>query len=173
MASLRVNAVDVHGCRSRVTDVGNLPGGPIGPPRPGLADALLPDQPASVSVCRYLAGWLEQGALLSGPALRAFASTLDRLPTGLSRATEPGLIRCRSRGSLGSLDDELASDSEAYRIEARYPSGRTVILIARLGWCGDLGVSNGVRTGQRSQQLATLLTDAVGNGQGWPSTVAP
>ena len=63
--SLRVDAVDSHGCRSLVADVNALPRSATSD-RTGMAEALVPGRPASASVCRYVAGWLEEGATLSG-----------------------------------------------------------------------------------------------------------
>ncbi|HEX8767347.1 MAG TPA: hypothetical protein VF714_03200, partial [Jatrophihabitans sp.] len=171
-ASLRVDAVDMHGCSSTVSDVNEMPRSATSD-RPGMTQALIPGQPVSASVCRYQAGWLEQGAMLSGTRLHAFAATLNGLPVGLSRATGLGPTPCREQGSVGSLDGELAGDSEAYRIEVRYPAGSPVVLVGRLGHCGDLGISNGARTGQRTEALATLLARTVGETQGWPPSVVP
>lgn len=169
-ASLRVDAVDMHGCSSTVSDVAALPRSATSD-RIGMTQALIPGQPVSASVCRYQAGWLEKGSTLSGAALRAFAATLNGLPVGLSRARDLGLTTCRDRGSVGSLDNPW--DSEAYRIEVRYPDGPPVLLIARLGACGDLGISNGARTGQRTNELLTLLIRTVGASDGVPAPVVP
>ena len=170
--SLRVTAVDTHGCRSRTIDVTDLPRTATSD-RPGMAQALIPAQPVSASVCRYDAGWLEAGATLSGTALRAFAAKLNALPVGLSRAIDPGFVRCRAQGSLGSVSGEEYGDSEAYRIEIRYSAGSPVILVARLARCGDLGISNGARTGQRTQAMAVALAGIVGNATGWAVAVKP
>jgi hypothetical protein len=172
VASLRVDAVDTHGCRSRATDVVELPRTATSD-RPGMAQALIPAQPMSASVCRYQAGWLEAGATLSGTALRAFAAKLNGLPVGLSRAKDPSFVQCRVQGSLGSVSGEEYGDSETYRIEIRYSAGSPVILVGRVARCGILGISNGARTGQRTQALAVALADIVGNSTGWPAAVEP
>jgi hypothetical protein len=165
-ASLRVDAVDAHGCRSRVTEIATLPSHPVSH-RSGLTEALLPGQPTSVSVCRYTSGWLEQrytsswleqGAFLSGAAAQQLTATLDRLPTGLSRSNTPTLIQCAGHDDASPEGDY----HDAFQFEARYPEGPPVVLIARLGWCGDLGISNGARTGQRTEDLVTALTGIFG-----------
>ena len=46
-------------------------------------------------------------------------------------------------------------------------------MLVRLGLCGDLGASNGTRTGQLTQALAERLVAAAGNSQGWPGDVRP
>ena len=141
--------------------------------RPGESAALLPGQPDSITACRYLAGWLEQGVGLSGAAARKFTATLNGLPPGLSRTTDLGLVRCRPAGALGSVDDPLAGDSMAYRIQAHYPDGPEVGLVARVGWCGELGITNGVRTGQCTMALVNLLWDTVGAGYGMSGATEP
>jgi hypothetical protein len=169
--SLRVDAVDTHGCRSKVADVNELPRSATSD-RTGMAEALVPGRPASASVCRYRAGWLEKGTTLSGGTLHAFAGTLNRLPVGLSRATDPG-PQCRAPGSLGSVAGRDSEDSEAYRIEIRYPAGSPVILVGRTGRCGDLGISNGARAGQLTDDLRDLLWSTVGTSGGMPARIVP
>lgn len=73
---------------------------------------------------------------------------------------------CKASSSLGSVDGETAADSESYRIEARYPSGNPVLVIARLGVCGLLGASNGRYSVQCTQALFALLAATVGNSVG-------
>lgn len=171
--SLRVDAVDKHGCRSSVTDVAEFPSSATSD-RAGMAQALIPGRPESASVCRYRVGLLEMGNELSGPALQAFAATLNDLPRGLSRAVEPPMGKCREPGSLGSFDDkELDADLDVYRIEVRYPDGPPVVLIAKLGQCGDLGISNGARTGQRTNELMVSLLRLARAGAGVPARVEP
>ncbi|MEO6502836.1 MAG: hypothetical protein ABIQ09_13085, partial [Jatrophihabitantaceae bacterium] len=65
--SLRVDAVDKHGCSTATpTDVAEFPGSATSD-RAGMAQALIPGRPESASVCRYRAGWQEEGERLSGP----------------------------------------------------------------------------------------------------------
>jgi hypothetical protein len=155
--SLRVDAVDMHGCRSRRSDM-NQPPRSATSDRAGMAQALIPDQPVSAILCRYSHGWLEEGSVLSGAALRAFAAGLNRLPVGLS--AEPDPADCGGAGGFGPVDDP--ANSSAYRIEARYPDGSPVILIARFGSCGDLEIFNGARSGQLTDDLRILLGRLVG-----------
>jgi hypothetical protein len=156
-ASLRVDAVDMHGCRSRRSDV-NQPPRSATSDRAGMAQALIPDQPVSAILCRYSHGWLEEGSVLSGAALRAFAAGLNRLSVGLS--AKPNPADCSGAGGFGPVDEP--EDSPAYRIEARYPDGSPVILIARFGSCGDLEIFNGARSGQLTDDLLILLVRLVG-----------
>lgn len=167
-ASLQVNDVDVHGCRARVSPMPTLPI-PAGSANPGPDGNLVPSSPASVIVCRYEAGWLESGKLLTGSTMDSFVKTLNSLPPGLSRATNPSLMHCGTQ----DLSDPLAVDIEAYRIEVRYPQGSPMVLFARLGQCGELGISNGVRTAQRTDALTYLLIRTVSASRGLPTRVVP
>jgi hypothetical protein len=84
------------------------------------------------------------------------------------------MVKCREPGTLGSLDDEdMDHDIDAYRIEVRYPDGPPVVLIARLAECGDLGISNGARTGQRTRELMLSLLRLAGAGAAVPDRVKP
>ena len=67
--SLRVDAVDKHGCRSSATaaEVAEFPSSATSD-RAGMAQALIPGRPESASVCRYRAGWLEAGKRIRAPS---------------------------------------------------------------------------------------------------------
>jgi hypothetical protein len=162
--SLQVNAVDSHGCRAAVSDVAELPRNKP-PARDGAADMLVPGRPDSLRVCRYFAGRLEQGAALTGAQATGLATVLAQLPAGLSRADPdtylPSLCHTPATG-LNTLDGKYRGDLETYRIEADYPSGDPVIVVVRLGLCGDLGAANGSRTGQRTDALVKALTQVAG-----------
>lgn len=164
-ATLRVVAVDGNGCRSAVADAATLP---AVTPSAGELPALVPDGADSLVVCRYVAGRLEQGTLITGARVPTISSTLDAQPAGTSRA-DPATYSagmCRASSSLGTVDGETAADSESYRVEARYPSGNPVVVIARLGVCGLLGASNGRHSVQCTQALYALLAATVGNSVG-------
>lgn len=169
--SLEVNAFDSHGCPAAVSDAAELPRDKP-PARAGAADTLVPGRPDVLRVCRYYAGRLEQGADLTGPQASELITVLDHLPAGLSRAAAgtywPPLCETSSRGSNMVGGD----DAEAYRIEADYPTGNPVIVIVRLGLCGDLGASNGSRTGQRTDALWEALFALVSNREGVSAVTA-
>jgi hypothetical protein len=58
-------------------------------------------------------------------------------------------------------------------VTATYDTGPDVVVLARLGQCGDLGASNGTRTGQRTDALAAQLVSAAGESVGYPGAVGP
>jgi len=163
--SLQVNAVDTHGCPAAVADVAELPRNKP-PAREGAADTLVPGRPAVLRVCRYVAGRLEQGAALTGPQATGLVTVLAHLPPGLSRTVTgtfwPGLCHTPAE-DVNTIDENVPDDVEAYRIQADYPVGKPVVVVVRLGLCGDLGASNGSRTGQRTDALVKAVTDVVGN----------
>jgi hypothetical protein len=158
--SLQVNAVDSHGCPAAVADVAELPRNQP-PAREGAADTLVPGRPAVLRVCRYIRGRLEQGAALTGPQATGLVTVLANLPPGLNRADPDTFLPelCHPPAE----DVNTVDDVEAYRIQADYPVGKPVVVVVRLGLCGDLGASNGSRTGQRTDALVKAVTDAVGN----------
>lgn len=167
-SSLRVNGVDSNGCRAEASDVAKLPRNKP-PARPGAAETLVPGRPDVLRVCRYFAGRLEQGAALTGPQAAELLTVLAQLPTGLSRANPANYSAslCATPAPWpGTIDGKDRSDVEAYRIEAEYPSGNPVIVVVRLGLCGDLGASNGSRTGQRTDALWRALFDIAGSQAG-------
>lgn len=169
-ASLRVDAVDAHGCSVRSSS--DAFPAPPGAGRAGMADSLVPGEPVSMTACRYIDGWLNQGATVSGAKLGAFVRTVNSLPTGLSRsALGPGLQQCP--GSPSVRDALPAQGDDIYRFELSYPDGPQLLLIARLGSCGDFGISNGRRTGQLTDALATLLCDTVGCYGTWAGSLEP
>lgn len=171
--SLQVNAVDSHGCPSVASDVAELPRNKP-PARDGAADTLVPGRPDVLRVCRYFAGRLEQGDTLTGPQAAGLTTVLAQLPAGLSRAVAgtfwAPMCNTPAEGP-NTVDGKDFSDAEAYRIEADYPTGKPVIVIARLELCGDLGASNGSRTGQRTDALARALMEI--GGQSGISAVTP
>jgi hypothetical protein len=174
-AALTITEVDSNGCPAHAANTSVVPTG-TRPSRPGAADALLPATPSQITVCRYLATLIEQSTSLDAAQRASFVAALNDLPQGLSRTDTdtylPELCRTppTSAGSFSELD---ASDSEAYLVIAKYDTGPNVTVIARLNLCGDLGASNGTRTGQRIDSLVDQLISAAGNSQGWSGAIHP
>lgn len=174
-ATLTIQTVDQNGCSARAAGLGVFP---IlqGSTRPGVDQKLVPGTPARVTVCRYLGGLIEQSTTLDASQRTALVSLLNGLPSGLSQANPhtylPSLCRMPAT-SPGSVTGETASDSEAYLVQASYDSGPDVDVVVRLGLCGNLGASNGTRTGQRTMALAERMASLAGASQGFPGGVRP
>lgn len=173
--SVTVVDQDVNGCPASAQDVNELTAG--GPPRrPGADKEMMPAGVQAIRGCRYVAEYLEQSATISGTAATTFAAVLNAAPTGFSVAPTDTYTKdiCRDpSAAAGEANNLTSSDAEAYRLEVDYPTGPPVVLVARLGWCGNLGESNGTRSGQRTSAVTTALVDLVGSGQGWPGSVSP
>jgi hypothetical protein len=123
-------------------------------------------------LCRYQSGYLEQGTTIEGAQVSELQSLLNGLPRGLSRASHQlPKDMCRTPGTLGSVDQPTAPDSESYQLDALYRVGREITVTGRLGYCGNLGVTDGVRTGQRTERLAETFTQLAGNSWGYPDDV--
>lgn len=169
---IRLNSSDSHGCAAFDGGLASLKTF-AGSGRAGERSNLVPPTPVKLTLCRYQAGWLEQGATLTGQASAKLVSILNSAPAGLSEAPtstyDPSL--CKSDSSLGSVDSDQAQDSESYLITASYSSGRDATAMVRLGYCGDLGASNGTRTAQRSEALYDALAQLVGSEQAGPTDV--
>ena len=174
-ATLAITDADSNGCPAHAPNTSALPTGER-VSRSGAADALIPGTPRHVTVCRYLATLIEQSTRLDAPHRATFVAALNALPAGLSRADPRTYVPeiCRQPPtSAGSVAELTAMDSEAYLVTATYDTGPDVVVVARLGQCGDLGASNGTRTGQRTDVLAEQLTSAAGESVGYPGEVRP
>ena len=173
--SVTITPEDGNGCSASADDVNALTAGRPAV-RAGAAEALIPDGVRTISVCRYVAGYLEQSASVTGASATAFADVFDAAPTGWSVASTQTYSKdlCRNPKSVpGEMDDLTSADAEAYRIEAGYPTGPAVVVLVRLSICGNLGESNGTRSGQETAAIADQLVKVAGNAQGWPGSLEP
>lgn len=96
-ATLRVVVIDGNGCRSAVTDAAELP---AVTPSSGELRALVPDGADSLVVCRYVAGRLEQGALITGARVPTISSTLDAQPARYQPGRSRHVLRRHVQGVL-------------------------------------------------------------------------
>ena len=171
-ASVTIVATDDNGCaaRSDATDV--LPTGHA-PSRAGADSEIVPDGATTLTICRYVAGYLEQSVRLTHAQAKSLVAGVNGLPRGVSRANPKEFLPslCRKVGATSYPAD--TSDTEGYLIEASYPSGPPVDIVVRLALCGDLGASNGTVTGQLTPAFAAQVSGLAGNSTGWPSDVLP
>lgn len=173
--SVTVVDQDVNRCPASALDVNTLTTGGQ-PKRIGADKMMVPVGVETIRGCRYVAGYLEHSTSVSGAAATTLATILNSAPTGFSVAPTDTYVKeiCRNpKAAAGEVNNFTSSDAEAYRLEADYAASPSVIVVARLGWCGDLGESNGTRSGQRIPTVTKALVDFVGNGQGWPGSVSP
>jgi hypothetical protein len=170
-ATLQITSGDAHGCPSKTQGSYDLTS--LGPARrDGANRSLLPAGASTVTLCRYQDGWLEQGAAVPASKLASFIASMNALPAGLSKASDHQDKACRSGSDgPGNLTGQSAQDSAGYLLFADYPSGPAVTVAVRLALCGDLGASNGTRTGQRTGDLVSLIITLAGDAQGYPLRV--
>lgn len=161
-STLRIVKHDGNGCASSdLTTAALTTGRP--PVRAGAGAALIPGAPTAVRICRYVATRIEQSAVLGAATRSSFVALLNSLPPGLSRGTTVTPAECRkSSDPPGSVTYVNRSDSEAFAVHASYATGPEVVVVIRLGECGDLGASNGTRTSQWTTNLIDKLASIVG-----------
>ncbi len=154
VSTMRLQAYDASGCAQLRPDLANLadPGGtlPVGrnPVRAGADEMLIPGDPTSITVCRYQNSRSElQGDWTLDESARAtLIRAVNALPEGLS-------VWDLSAGRPIDCMDSVG----IWTIKATYPDGPPVEVIVRFTYCGDLGASNGTRTGQLTQSLISAM----------------
>ena len=171
VATLRMVQSDTNGCASRTDEVDVLPTELREPVRNGAAAELIPGGPVTVTVCRYVGGWLEASRrLAAGPEVAALVRPLNATASGTSHAGETKQA-CMPNTPSGTAEDSPAT-RDGYRIQADYTDGPPIVVIARINGCGDLGASNGSRTNQMTFELAGAIAGAAGSGS-FPATFSP
>jgi hypothetical protein len=172
-SSLQVVDVDSNSCQVRTayrpltetTDSG----------RAGATAALIPGTPSAITVCTYRAGLLEHGQPVPAADLASFIDTINALPTGLSRAADQfnTAAKCEPSSPPDAALDRTDYGMYEYTIKVDYDTGPQLTIHARIAFCGDLGASNGSRTGQRTYELEHLLSSVSGVSVSWPENVHP
>lgn len=136
--------------------------GPAAPTRTGAAEHLVPGDPTSVTVCRYVSGELVNAATLSSPTLTGWLPVLNGLQTGLGRPP--------ASAGFPQVGDPRCSgeDGKWFRIRFGYPNGSPLDLWLRLQGCGNVvGYDNGARTGFSAFTSVKPVLDAVGTEGGY------
>jgi hypothetical protein len=160
--TLTLTSTDIYGCPSQSArvDLAERTGSTGGD--------LIPLNAVSVTVCRYLSEFLEEGRPVASAAVSHFVSLINALPAGLSVANPNDYLPALCHGHSGRFGYE---DEEEYVIRVHYAGGQIRVLHARLGLCGSLGISDGSRGRQRTLTLCDLLVSLAGNATGIPSDV--
>lgn len=171
-ATLRLVATDVNGCTSTATDVTDLSTSRTAT-RMNSGTMMVPGNPTTIRVCRYQAGWLEQSAHLASAQIQSLVKILNLLPSGFTHVDPkaiPSPSYCRHpASSLGALTGPAIADSQIYLVNVGYnDSGSPLVIRARFSLCGDVGATNGSRSGQRTAQLVKALSSFAGDAQGSP-----
>ena len=115
-----------------------------------------------ILLCRYGQGAIEQSLNLTAADQMTLANELNNDPSGLSHLDQSFTRTC---------DDY--SNRDTYQIIATYPEQKQLILTARIGTCGSLGVSDGSQNRQMISQVARSLTKLAGSTINWPDAFVP
>jgi hypothetical protein len=175
IATLRVVDVDSVGCPTRSAYV------PLRATRAsghtGAADALVPGIPSSLISCLYGSGLFSYGQAIAPDQIAATIAILDAAPLGFSRAAS-GSSQCSPSAPLSAAldrDDDAGDPGEQaeFVLVARYTSGPPVTVRARIGFCGELGATNGSRDAQVSPALLNLLLSFDKVDLSWPGKYRP
>jgi hypothetical protein len=145
--SIRVLEVDSNGCR--------MHGGRLEPP-PGIPeDAVQPEGPfliratvRSVAVCKYAGRWLSASTTLTGEPLEQLRTVVDGLPDGF--------VRADPKYYLPSVCDE-PDESTRFVLHVLDADGSGRTLWARIGVCGELGITDGRNPHALTRELAAAL----------------
>lgn len=160
LATARITDIDANGCPYRDEDTLALPTKPRSEVT-GMDKAILPGTPESISVCKYAEGWLQAGETLDSQERAELQKLLGAAPIGTFRLDtktySPDMCR-NPKAPIGTVRQLGSGDAEGFVLTATYPDGSRVTALARIAWCGDLGVSNGAHTVQPTIQIATFLT---------------
>lgn len=165
--TLRFVDVDAHGCpaESRYEPLSALPP----PEMPGARTTLVPGTPTEIVVCGYQQNLLFQGGEISAGGLGAAVTTLNGLPHGLSRDAHP-------EPACGSNPPDQLDEpdfAEWFAVLVHYADAPDLLLHARVGMCGNLGITNGAATGQSTPALLDHVLSAVGMSTDGPGRVVP
>ena len=177
-STLSVHDFDQNGCLANGKNYVDLPADPAqAPAASALQKMLVPQSPARIVLCRSKSGHLQQSAVLTGSDAEDFTQTINSVTPGLSRTPEvDSLCAPALKSKTATAPGEYFGNdwlADVYTIFAVYPDGQRVSLISKLGFCGDLGVTNGVRTGQRTEELIGVLVKLVGSRDGGAPVVVP
>jgi hypothetical protein len=143
--SIRVVDVDSNGCRMHGVRQ-TLPfryGGGI-----DLDPALVPGNPDRVAICKYTGTWLTASSTVTGAALHELLRVVDDLPDGFVRA-DPEYY-------LPSVCDE-PDESSRFVLHVLDADGSGRTLWARIGVCGNLGITDGQHPHALTPELAAAL----------------
>jgi hypothetical protein len=169
-ATIAVVQHDNHGCVSQLSYE------PLTTVRaqsnPGTEQSLVPGYPSSMAVCDYTGDLLTAGKEVAPSDFARDLALLRALPRGFSLA--PARFN-NARNCVDSTDLAASVDRDRrqwYTVLVRYGAAPILVLRARIGFCGYLGITNGVVSGQSGIALVHFL-DTAPTGPEFPETVQP
>ena len=166
IGSIQLADTDPNGCAMRAMD---LDPPASYQPEASLKGALIPGSPSSIAICHYVDNWLVSSATSTGQEMTDLVGVVNGLPEGFVHAPpstfDPSI--CSESSSAGG---EVGSGFVLWVSE---PGSATVPLWAHIGFCGHLGITNGVRDGQLTPELAASLNRPLHAGYLMPGRLIP
>ncbi|MDQ1746945.1 MAG: hypothetical protein QOD07_1208 [Frankiaceae bacterium] len=144
LSSAHVVSTADDGCATRVSFAG---ASTRGDPNAAPSRPLVPPGATRAAVCSYDAGWLFQGASVSGQKLAVLTQRLDELPAGIT-----------SSGPSAESNEACQQDARrGYVLTFLYQHAEKRTLTVRVGGCSALGVNDGHEQFKLSASLVDLL----------------
>ena len=166
VGSIQLADTDPNGCAMREMELDPLPSYRPGAP---MNDVLIPGSPSTIAICHYIDHWLVSSAALTGQEMTDLVGVINALPEGFVHAPpstyDPSL--CSEPSSAGG---ELGSGFVLWVGEA---GSAPLPLWAHVGICGHLGITNGVRDGRLTPDLAAALNGPLLAGYVMPGRLVP
>jgi hypothetical protein len=151
---VRVTPVDSNGCDDRVASMEH----PSPSGRPGAAEATVPGEPMSASMCRYEDLWLARSVPpLSGAELRQVVDQLNALPEGVSLPGPEFQFDCTPMPHLCAADER-----RGFVLRFDYAEGPPVLVHVRIAGTTEIAVANGDRTTKVDSALVLRISQDLG-----------
>lgn len=161
--SIQLPDVDANGCAMR-HPVLDPPAKYQPAEKASLAAAVIPIGARGIAICHYLDNWLASSTTVTGDQLTRLVRAADDAPPGFARP-QPGTYApeiCTQSSAQGG------EQGSGFVLTAHYPERPDVTLWVHIGFCGNLGITNGVRSGRLTADLVEAVATPLHTGVGFP-----
>lgn len=169
--SIDVVAADTTGCLMHDTSFRSTfsfvsPGDITPDPR---RHAVVPPTPTAIAVCHYRASWLVSSATVTASTMDEIVRQADTAPSGWAHAPTADYLPSVCTGPPAAGGEA----GSGFVLLARYADGAEFRLSAHIGFCGRLGLTNGVRSARLTLALAKAITAPLHTGFAIPGRLLP